>query len=66
MTVQRSLRGLMLMHIAMGFAFASAQETQTISNTSESSTNMAQPTPTEQPNGKFGTIRLKNSTLKTR
>jgi len=56
----------MLIHIAMGFAFASAQVTQINSNASESSTNMTKPPPTEQPTGKFGTIRLNNSTLITR
>jgi len=50
----------------MGFAFASAQETQIIQNVSESPTIMTQPTPTEPPSGKFGTIRLNNTTLKTR
>jgi len=37
----------MLIHIAMGFAFASAQETQVIPSTPASPTNMTQPTPTK-------------------
>lgn len=65
MIVQRSLRGLMLIHIAMGFAFASAEETQVISNATESPTNMTQPPPT-RPHGKFDINRLNNGTLKTR
>lgn len=66
MTVQRSLRGLMLIHIAMGFAFASAQQTEVIPSASESPTHMTPPPPTKPPNGKFGTIHLNNNTLKTR
>jgi hypothetical protein len=66
MTVQRSLRGLILIHIAMGFAFASAQDTQVIPTTSETPTNMTQPTPTKPSSGKFGNICLNNTTLKTR
>jgi len=66
MTVQRSLRGLMLIHIAMGLAFASAQETQVIPSTPASPTNMTQPTPTKTPSGKFGNICLNNTTLKTK
>lgn len=63
MTVQRSLRGLMLIHIAMVFAVASAQEPPVIP---ESPTHMIQPTPTKPSSGKFGTIHLNNTTLKTR
>jgi len=55
----------MLIHIAMGFAFASAEETQVISNATESPTNMTQPPPT-RPHGKFDINRLNNGTLKTR
>jgi len=66
MTAQRSLIGLMLIHIAMVFAVASAQEPQVIPSTSESPTTMTQPTPTKPSSGKFGTICLNNTTLKTR
>jgi len=66
MTFQRSLRGLMLIHIAMGFAFASAQETQVIPSTPASPTDMIQPTPTKPSSGKFGNICINNSALKTR
>lgn len=66
MRVQRSLRGLMLIHIAMGFAFASAQETQVITSTPGSPTHMTQQTPTNPSSGKFGNICLNNTTLKTR
>jgi len=51
MTAQRSLRGLMLIHIAMVFAVASAQEPQVIPSTSESPTTMTQPTPTKPSSG---------------
>ena len=66
MTVQRSLRGLLLIHIAVWFAFASAQETQVNSSNSESSTSTTQPPPTNPPKSKFGTICPNNTTLKMR
>jgi hypothetical protein len=67
MKVKRSLRGLMLIHIAVGFVFTSAQEEQVNSATSEPSptTTTTSPPTKKLPNGKFGTIHLNNNTLKT-
>jgi hypothetical protein len=67
MKVKRSLRGLMLIHIAMGFAFTSAQEDQLNSTTSQPPQAITQPPSSSPPpsNGKFGTTHLHNNTLKT-
>ncbi|GFG34861.1 hypothetical protein Cfor_10393 [Coptotermes formosanus] len=51
MTVQRSLKGLMLIHIALGFVFAAAQNTSVTPNVTESTTTI-QTTTTEPPSGK--------------